>query len=47
MRSDFNKRKEFCIRCIVRIINDFPKYEEVIANIEQLREYYNEVKKCL
>ena len=44
MRSDFNKRKEFCIRCIVRIIKDFPKYEEVIANIEQLKIYYEEVK---
>ena len=47
MRSDFNKRKEFCIRCIVRIIKDFPKYEEVIANIEQLKIYYEEVKNFL
>ncbi|MEN8075993.1 DUF6734 family protein [Clostridioides difficile] len=43
MRQDFNKRKNFCIRCIKRIINDFPEYEEIIANISELQYYYNEV----
>lgn len=44
MRNDFHKRKDFCIKCIRRIIKDYPKYEEVIASIEQLKVYYNEVK---
>lgn len=43
MKKDFNKRKDFCIRCINRIINDYPQYEEIIYNIEQFK-YYNEVR---
>lgn len=45
MRNDFNKRKDFCIRCIIRIIKDYPEYESLISNIEVLKEYYDEVKK--
>ena len=45
MRMDFNKRREFCIRCITRIIKDYPEYEKIIANIESLKEYYDEFKK--
>ena len=45
MRSDFNKRREFCIRCIIRIIKDYPEYEDVISSIESLKRYYNEIKK--
>lgn len=43
MRNDFNKRKSFCKRCIRRIINDFPQYEDMISNINQLQYYYNEL----
>ena len=25
MKRDFNKRKDFCIRCIIRIIKDYPE----------------------
>ena len=45
MRSDFNKRREFCIRCIIRIIKDYPEYEEIISSIEPLKGYYAEIKK--
>lgn len=45
MRSDFNKRRDFCIRCIIRIIKDYPEYESLISNIEALKSYYYEVKK--
>lgn len=45
MRNDFNKRKDFCIRCIIRIIKDYPEYESLISNIEVLKVYYDEVKK--
>ena len=45
MRSDFNKRREFCIRCIIRIIKDYPEYEDVISSIESLKRYYNVIKK--
>lgn len=45
MRNDFNKRKDFCIRCIIRIIKDYPGYESLISNIEVLKVYYDEVKK--
>lgn len=40
MRQDYNKRKEFCIKCMRRIKNDFPEYEYIIANMESLKEYY-------
>lgn len=39
MRKDYYKRKEFCIKCIKRIIKDFPEYEEMIVNIKELNEY--------
>ena len=45
LEFDFNKRKDFCIRCIIRIIKDYPEYESLISNIEVLKEYYDEVKK--
>ena len=40
MRQDYNKKKEFCIKCIRRIKDDFPEYEYIIGNIESLKEYY-------
>lgn len=44
MRKNNNIRERFCKRCISRIINDFPEYEEYIFNIDSLRGYYNELK---
>lgn len=41
--KDSKERKKFCIRCIKRIIKDFPKEITTIANIEILKEYYEEV----
>lgn len=44
MKNNFSKRKSFCIKCINRIIKDYPEVEEVIANIKELQYYYNENK---
>lgn len=41
MRNNFKLRNEFCIKCIARIIKDYPEYEEVLANIYQLAYHYN------
>ena len=47
MKDDFRKRKDFCIRCINRIIRDYPEYEDIIYNIETLKGYYNEIKNLI
>lgn len=39
MKHDFNKRNEFCIKCIRRILNDFPEYKEMIMGIKQFKLY--------
>lgn len=44
MKKDFLQRSEFSIRCIKRIVEDFPQYEEVIANIKQLSYFYKQYK---
>ncbi|HEY5524453.1 MAG TPA: DUF6734 family protein [Clostridium sp.] len=44
MKKDFLQRSEFCIRCIKRIIEDFPEYEEVIASMKQLAYFYKQYK---
>lgn len=44
MKKNFAQRSEFSIRCIKRIIEDFPQYEEVIANIKQLAYFYKQCK---
>lgn len=44
MKRNYIKRKDFCIRCIKRIINDYPEYEGILANIKELQPYYNEIK---
>ncbi|PRR82637.1 DUF6734 family protein [Clostridium vincentii] len=44
MKKNFAQRSEFCIRCIKRIIEDFPEYEEVIANMKQLAYFYKQYK---
>ena len=43
MRQDYNKRREFCIKCMRRIKSDFPEYEYIIANMEKLKEYYYQI----
>ena len=43
IRNDFKKRKDFCIRCIKRIFKDYPEYKEVIMDINELKEYLNEL----
>ena len=44
MKDNFKKRKDFCMRCMNRIIRDYPEYEDIIGNIDNLKEYYNEIK---
>ena len=44
MKDNFKKRKDFCMRCMNRIIRDYPEYEDIICNIDNLKEYYNEIK---
>ena len=44
MKEDFVQRSDFCIRSIKRIVEDFPEYEEVIANIRQLAYFYKQYK---
>jgi len=44
MKTDFSQRGDFCIRSIKRIVEDFPEYEEVIANIRQLAYFYKQYK---
>lgn len=43
--KDFEERKRFCIRCIKRIIEDFPEEKNTISNIEALKEYYEEAER--
>lgn len=38
-------RKDFCIKCIRRILKDFPEEEKTIANIKCLLPYYNLVRR--
>lgn len=42
MKSNFSKRKEFCIRCIRRILRDFPIEAEILSKIKCLELYYKE-----
>ncbi|MBE6048330.1 MAG: hypothetical protein E7213_08035 [Clostridium sp.] len=44
MRRDKVKRKEFCKRCVNRLITDFPEYERNIAQVDVLKLYYKDVK---
>jgi len=45
MRRDCKKRTEFCIKCIKRIEEEFPEYKYIIENMQELRYYYNRLKK--
>lgn len=40
MKNNYELRKNFCVKCINRIIKDFPEYEGRIANMNELKEYY-------
>lgn len=40
LKSNWEERKNFCIKCIKRIIKDFPEYEGMVANINELNKYY-------
>lgn len=44
LRVNKEERTSFCLRCIRRIITDYPYYEERIANINMLKEYYRIAK---
>lgn len=47
MRNEFVKRNEFCIKCIKRIVEDFPEYESMVSNIEPVYNYYIQYKRAL
>lgn len=40
LENSYADRKEFCIRCIKRIVREFPEYEGVVAQNPSLVEYY-------
>lgn len=40
MRDMPELRRDFCVRCINRIIKDFPKYAETVKNIPELAVYF-------
>jgi hypothetical protein len=39
IRHDENKKFEFCIRCILRIIKDFPEWSHLLCSIQQFHKY--------
>ena len=39
MKNDNKKRTEFCVRCIKRIIKDYPDFEDKLMNIKELDKY--------
>ena len=41
MKKDSEKRKEFCIRCINRIIKDYPDFKDTLINIKELEKYFS------
>lgn len=44
MRNDANKREDFCIKCVKRLIKDYPEYEGIIANMAEINKYYKLIK---
>lgn len=44
IKTSYNERKKFCMRCIRRILLDFPEYESTIANSRSFLTYYKEIK---
>lgn len=47
MQSDFSKRKSFCIKCICRILKDFPEEIETLSKIKSLSLYFEEAVKLV
>ena len=41
MRRSPELRKDFCLRCIKRILSDFPEYEKKLKNIAELTPYFS------
>lgn len=50
-KDDIREREEcrraFCVRCVCRILRDFPRYEGMLKGIGALRPYYEEGKRCV
>ena len=44
MKKDNKKRTEFCVRCIKRIIKDYPDFEDKLMNIKDLSKYISLLK---
>lgn len=40
MKNNYKLRENFCTRCLKRIIEDFPQYEEKLANIKEFNRYF-------
>lgn len=40
MRDNAALRADFCMRCIRRIISDFPEYENMLRGIDELKPYF-------
>ena len=40
LRSDKNKRTDFCLKCIKRIIKEFPEYEKMLKQVKSLDIYF-------
>lgn len=40
LRLDKNKRTDFCLKCINRIIREFPEYEKILKKIKSLGIYF-------
>lgn len=44
LRTNKSERSAFCVRCIRRILKDYPYFEDKIANMDMLKEYYRIAK---
>ena len=40
MRDMPELREDFCLRCINRIMREFPEYAEMLSGIKELSEYF-------
>jgi hypothetical protein len=41
LRTDKKEKTDFCIRCVKRILNDFPEEKTMLSKIEAIAPYYN------
>ncbi|NLK94108.1 MAG: hypothetical protein GX275_02790 [Clostridiales bacterium] len=39
MRKSYVVKREFCIKCINRILKDYPEYKKLILNIKEFKDY--------